>query len=117
MLTQAEKEQAAREVRALIVGSDQTAILQRPTGSRLYGSDDQAVVEVGTLAVEVVETPAVDLARNIDATGHVLPGADIKLADRLRLDGVEYRIQSIKRENLFGVTTHQVVKLVQLRGG
>ena len=115
MLTEAEKASVARDVWDLIVGSGQTATLLRVTGAKLYGSDDQAVEPIGEIPIELVESPAINLSDNVDATGHVLPEADVRPTDRIRLAGTMYRVQTVKPQNLFGVITHQVVALILLR--
>ncbi|CAM2066722.1 hypothetical protein SCOR_15185 [Sulfidibacter corallicola] len=115
VLTEVEKASVARDVRDLIEGSGQRATLLRVTGAKLYGSDDQATEPIGEIPIELVETPSVNLSDNVDATGHVLPEADVRPTDRIRLAGATYRVQTVKPQNLFGVITHQVVTLIHLR--
>jgi hypothetical protein len=63
-----------------------------------------------------VPTPPADLAGKIDATASVLPDADIRAEDRLEINGVMFRIQTVTPESLFGIVTHQRLELVRLHG-
>lgn len=115
MLSEPEKQQAVASVRDLIVGSGLVARHFRVVGPGLYGLDDQETELLGDLAAELVETPAVDLANNVDASVCVLPDADVLPADRLRIGNKSYRIQAIQSHRLFGVVTHRQLSLIQLR--
>ena len=117
LLTGAEKESSAAQIRELILASDQEAVVLRCVpGERLYGSDDQVYAEIGPIRLEMVRTPPEDLNKNIDATACVLPDADVHPTDRLRIGDTTYRLQTLEEENLFGVVTHKVLKLVAIHG-
>jgi hypothetical protein len=117
LLSEQEKVQAVRDVRELIVSSGITAAVLRVVPSEnLYGSDDQSYNEIATIPVEIVHTPPAELAGKIDATVSVLPEADVQPEDRLRIEGVLYRIQSLAEEHFFGTVTHQSIELVKLHG-
>ena len=111
LLTEPEKEQAVRDVRELIISSGITAsVLRIVPGENLYGSDDQEYAQIATIPVEIVHTPPEDLAGKIDATVSVLP------EDRLQIETVTYRIQTLEEEHFFGATTHKSIKLVKIHG-
>ena len=117
LLTDREKEQAVKDVRELIVSSGVTAtVLRIVPGENLYGSDDQEYSPIGSIPVEIVHTPPEDLAGKIDATISVLPEADVLPEDRLQIETVTYRIQTLEEEHFFGVITHQSIKLVKIHG-
>ena len=109
LLTELEKEQAVRDVRELIISSGITAsVLRIVPGENLYGSDDQEYAQIATIPVEIVHTPLEDLAGKIDATVSVLPEADVLPDDRLQIETVTYRIQTLEEEHFFGATTHNL---------
>jgi hypothetical protein len=117
LLTNQEKEQAMKDVRELIVSSDITAtVLRVVPGENLYGSDDQEYIPIGSIPVEIVHTPPEDLAGKIDATISVLPEADVLPEDRLKIETVTYRIQTLEEEHFFGTVTHKNLQLVKLNG-
>lgn len=75
LLTDREKQNAAADVQAMILASGQEAkLLRRSAGENLYGHDDEQFAEVGTIPVEVNETPPEALPGGIDAMASVLPG-------------------------------------------
>ncbi len=117
LLTEPEKEQAVRDVRELIISSGITAsVLRIVPGENLYGSDDQEYSAIGSIPVEIVHTPPEDLVGKIDATISVLPEADVLPEDRLHIETVTYRIQTLEEEHFFGITTHKFIKLVKIHG-
>lgn len=117
LLSEQEKTQAVSDVQELIVSSGVTAVVLRVEPSEnLYGSDDQFYSEIATIPVEIVHTPPEDLNGKIDATLSVLPEADVLAEDRLRIEDVVYRIQTITEEQFFGTTTHYSIELVKLHG-
>jgi hypothetical protein len=118
LLTATEGAEAAADVRELILAAGQEAVvLRRVSGEGLYGADDADFTEIGVVPIEIVTTPAEDLAKSIDATASVLPEADVRLEDRVRVGPLEYRVQTVVEERLFGVTTHLALELVRLHGG
>ena len=118
LLNDREQALAATDVRELILASGQQAdLLRSEPGERLYGSDDASYTKVGSFPLELVETPPEDLRDKIDATACVLPDLDVRPDDRVREDGVIFRVQTVEEERLFGVMTHKVLKLVRLHGG
>lgn len=118
ILTDTEKTAAASEVHELIAASGQAAVLLRKqAGESLYGSDDDEFSEVCAFAVEVSLTPPVDLAKRVDAQACVLPELDVRVEDRVRFEGQDYRVQTVVPQSLFGVTTHKILELVRLYGG
>ncbi|MCE5314012.1 MAG: hypothetical protein ABFD49_07055 [Armatimonadota bacterium] len=115
LMSDSEKAAAAADVRELIESSGQDATLLRAAlGERLYGSDDEAFVEVRTFKLEFVPTPQEDIADNVDATASVLPDLDVRCEDRIKVGGDSFRVQTIVDESLFGVVTHKTLKLVRL---
>lgn len=86
------------------------------SGEKLYGSDDEAFVEIGPVPCEIVLAPAEDLRQEVDGVASFLPNQDVRPGDRLRFLGVDYRVQTVKEESLFGVVTHRVAELVRLHG-
>jgi hypothetical protein len=117
MITDSEKVAAASQVRELITSSGQTAVLLRKqAGESLYGSGEGEFVEVCQFLLEMSCTPPVDLAKQADALASVLPELDVRVEDRVRLAGCDYRVQTIAPQSLFGVLTHKVVELVRLYG-
>lgn len=117
LLTEPEKEQAVRDVRDLIISSGITAsVLRVVSGENLYGSDDQEYAQIAVIPVEIVHTPPEDLAGKIDATVSVLPKSDVLPEDRLLIETVTYRIQTLEEEHFFGVITHRSIKLVKIHG-
>lgn len=117
LLTEQEKEQAMKDVKELIVSSGITAtILRIVPGENLYGSDDQEYAPIGSIPVEIIHTPPEDLAGKIDATVSVLSEADVLPEDRLQIETVTYRIQTLEEEHFFGITTHKFIKLVKIHG-
>jgi hypothetical protein len=118
ILTDPEKISAAAEVRELITASGQTAgLLRKVSDEELYGSDDGEFSEVCRFPLELSETPQEDLAKAVDATACVLPDQDIRVEDRVRFAGTDYRVQTIAEQSLFGVITHKVLELVKVHGG
>ena len=105
------------EVRELIVASGQTAaLLRKQTGENLYGSDEAAFAEVCTFALEFTATPPADLAKRADALASVLCELDVRVEDRVRFEGCDYRVQTVVPQSLFGALTHKVLELVRLHG-
>lgn len=117
ILTDLEKATAAGEVRNLITASDRSAILLRKQANEnLYGSDEGEFAEVCTFALEFSETPPADIAQRVDAVTSVLPELDVRLEDRVRFEGRDFRVQTVAPQSLFGVVTHKVIELVTLHG-
>ncbi|MHB9129964.1 MAG: hypothetical protein ACYDBB_02605 [Armatimonadota bacterium] len=117
LVTDAERAQIIADVRALILASEQQAVLSRAvSGARLYGADEAEYAPLGAIPVECVPTPPEELAQKIDAKANVLPEDAVQTQDRLLIDGVTYRVQAIREERWFGVVTHQVLSLVRLHG-
>ena len=117
LLSEHEKIEAALVIRELIVSSDQTAILLRKdAGESLYGADEGVFAEVCTFPLEMNETPPTDLAKKMDAKASVLPELDVRVTDRVRFGIVEYRVQVVVEESLFGIVTHKTLELVALHG-
>jgi len=113
-----EKAAAAADVRKLITSSDQTAtLLRRQVGESLYGSDEGEFAEVCTFLLELSETPPKDLAKQADALASVLPELDVRVEDRVHIQGRDFRVQTIAPQSLFGILTHKVLELVILHGG
>ena len=118
LLSSAEQAQAAAQVWELILSSGQTGILLRKQeGENLYGTDESQFTEVCSFPLELNRTPPADLAKKIDATASVLPELDIRATDRVRSVGIEYRVQTVVDESLFGVVTHKTLELVRLNVG
>ena len=118
LLSASERAQAAADVREQISAAGQLAVvLREQTGERLYGSDDQPYAEVAEIPVELDLAPGKDLRQPIDGTASALPEVDVRANDRLRIEGEEFRVQTVQRHRLFGVVTHQVLELVRLHGG
>jgi len=117
LLSNVEKAAAAGDVRELITSSDQTAtLLRKQAGEILYGSDEGEFAEVCTFMLELSETPPKDLAKQIDALACVLNELDVRVEDRVRYGGCDYRVQTVAPQSLFGVVTHKVLELVRLHG-
>ena len=115
LLSDAEKATATAEVRDLITSSDQTAVLLRKQqGEELYGSDESEFAEVCTFPLELNESPPKDLTKQVDALASVLPELDVRVEDRVRFEGRDYRVQTVAPQSLFGVVTHNVLELVKL---
>lgn len=118
LLSSAEQAQAAAQVRELITSSGQTAILLRKLeGENLYGTDEDQFAEVCSFPLDPNLTPLVDLTKKIDGAASVLPELDVRATDRVRLAGIEYRVQTVVEESLFGVVTHKTLELVRLNVG
>lgn len=118
ILTDLEKAAATAEVRNLITASGQSAtLLRKQMGENLYGSDEGTFVEVCTFALELSETPPADIAQKADALACVLPELDVRVEDRVHINGRDFRVQTIAPQLLFGVLTHKVLELVTLHGG
>jgi len=119
LLSPSDKATAARDVAALIESSGTIGTLSRPVaGENFYGNDSAAYAPVGPpFAIEFIATPPEDLSQHIDAMACVLPGVDVRVEDRLRVNETEYRVQTVQDERLFGVVTHKVMKLVKHHGG
>jgi hypothetical protein len=118
ILTDSEKTTAASEVRNLIMASGQTAtLLRKQTGENLYGSDEGEFAEVCAFPLELSETPPVDIAKRADAAASVLPELDVRVEDRVRFEGRDFRVQTVAPQSLFGIVTHKVLELVALHGG
>ena len=116
-LSDVEKADAAADVRELITSSSQTAtLLRKQAGENLYGSDEGEFVEVCSFALELSETPPKDLAKQADALASVLPELDVRVEDRVRLEGRDFRVQTVAPQSLFGILTHKVLELVELHG-
>ena len=108
---------ASAEVESLIAASDQTAtLLRKQAGESLYGSDEGEFAEVCTFMLELSETPPKDLAKQIDALACVLNELDVRVEDRVRYAGCDYRVQTVAPQSLFGIVTHKVLELVRLHG-
>ena len=104
-------------VRELIVSSGQTAVLLRKQDSEnLFGSDEGSFAEISTFQLELNQTPPVDITKSIDAKASLLPELDVRVTDRVRFGDIEYRIQTVILESLFGIVTHKVIELVILHG-
>jgi hypothetical protein len=117
ILTDSEKATTAAEVRELITASGETAALSRKrTGENLYGSDEEPFAEVCTFALEFTSTPPPDLAKRADALASVLPELDVRVEDRVRFEGRDFRVQTVAPQSLFGIVTHKVLELVTLHG-
>lgn len=117
LLSDVEKAAAAGDVRELITSSGQTAILLRKqTGENLYGSDEGEFIEVCVFALEFTATPPADIAKRADAAASVLPELDVRVEDRVHIQGRDFRVQTITPQSLFGVVTHKVLELVALHG-
>ncbi len=118
LLSSAEQAQAAAQVQELIISSGQTAVLLRKQeGENLYGTDEGQFAELCSFPLEMNRTPPAELAKRIDATASVLPELDVRATDRVRAAGVEYRVQTVVEESLFGVVTHKTLELVRLNVG
>jgi hypothetical protein len=117
LLNDRDKAAAAGGVREMIEASGQMAILLRRVESEnLYGGDDAVYLRVEPqvpFPIEFIATPPEDLSNNIDATACVLPQLDIRAEDRLQVGASQYRVQTVVEQNLFGVVTHKVLKLVR----
>lgn len=117
ILTDSEKAITAADVRELITASGQTAVLLRKqTSENLYGSDEGEFTEVCSFLLELSETPPKDLARQADALVSVLPELDVRVEDRVRFEGRDFRVQTVAPQSLFGTVTHKVLELVTLHG-
>lgn len=117
ILTDREKATAVAEVRNLVTASAQTAmLLRKQAGENLYGSDEGTFVEVCVFPLELSETPPPDLAKRADAAASVLPELDVRVEDRVRFEGRDFRVQTVAPQSLFGVETHKVLELVILYG-
>ncbi|MCE5322385.1 hypothetical protein LLG46_03600 [bacterium] len=117
ILTDLEKAAAVAEVRNLITASGQSAALLRKQASEnLYGSDEGEFVEFCVFHLEISETPPADIAQRVDATASVLPELDVRVEDRVRFYGRDFRVQTVAPQSLFGVVTHKVLELVVLHG-
>jgi len=118
LLSSAEQALAAAQVRELIMSSGQTGVLLRKQDvENLYGTDEGQFDEIGSFQMEMNRTPPVDLVKKTDATASVLPELDVRVTDRVRSVGVEYRVQTVVEESLFGVVTHKTLELVRLNVG
>jgi hypothetical protein len=112
ILSEKEKAEAAGDVARMILAANCIATLQRKVQSyggsgQLYGSDDQSYQNID-------EDPPIELNGKIDATGSVLPDADVIADDRLKLRSRVYRVQAVHEQYLFGVMTHKSLQLVLL---
>lgn len=117
LLSDIEKSAAAADVKELITSSGQMAVLLRKqTGEDLYGSDEGEFIEVCTFALEFVATPPIDIAQRADATASVLPELDVRVEDRVRFEGRDFRVQTVVLQSLFGIVTHKMLELVALHG-
>ena len=117
LLSDVEKTTAAADVREIITSSSQTAtLLRKQVGESLYGSDEGEFAEVCLFPLELSETPPVDIAKRADAAASVLPELDVRVEDRVRFDGRDFRVQTVAPQSLFGVLTHKVLELVVLHG-
>lgn len=117
LMSSSERSDAAAEVRDLILASGQQAtLLRKLLGENLYGSDEDSFAGLATFPLEINETPPVDLGRKVDATASVLPELDVRAEDRILYAGIDYRVQTISEQQLFGVITHKVLELVKLHG-
>lgn len=118
LLSEAEKSTAASQVRDLVVSSGQEAtLLRKQVCENLYGSDEGTFTELCTFPLELSETPPADIAQRADAVASVLPELVVRVEDRVRFQGCDYRVQTITPQSLFGVLTHKVLELVKLHGG
>ena len=117
LLSDVEKAAAAADVRGLVTSSGQTAtLLRKQTGENLYGSDEGEFAEVCMFPLEMSETPPMDIAERADAAASVLPELDVRVEDRVRYAGCDYRVQTVAPQSLFGIVTHKVLELVRLHG-
>ena len=118
LLSGPERASAVSDVRALICASGQEATLLRgEAGEGLFGHEEGQFTEVGVIPLELNQTPPEALPGGIDALASVLPEADVRAEDRLAIDDDVFRVQTVEKENLFGVVTHKVLKLVKIHGG
>ena len=116
-LSDVEKAAAAADVRELITSSGQTAtLLRKQVGESLYGSDEGEFAEVCVFPLELSEPPPVDIAKRAAAAASVLPELDVRVEDRVRFDGRDFRVQTVLPQSLFGVLTHKALELVVLHG-
>ena len=117
LLSDSERTSVAADVRELITASGQTAtLLRKQAGEVLYGSDEGEFAEVCAFAWELSATPPKDLTKQVDALASVLPELDVRVEDRVRFAGCDYRVQTVVPQSLFGVVTHAVLELVMLHG-
>ena len=117
LISDAEKITASADVRELIESSGQRATLFRTTsGERLYGSDDSEFSEVCEFSLEITWSPSKYITNNADGLACVLPELDVRVEDRVHIDGCDYRVQTVVPQPLFGVITHTVIELVKLHG-
>ena len=91
-------------------------LLRKQTSENLYGSDEGEFTEVCSFLLELSETPPKDLARQADALASVLPELDVRVEDRVRFEGRDFRVQTVAPQSLFGIVTHKVLELVTLHG-
>jgi hypothetical protein len=121
LLNDKDKADAVAGAREMILASGQQAILmRRADGENLYGNDGAEYTQVApglSFPIEFIPTPPEDLSQKIDATACVLPELDVRAEDRVQVNGTEYRVQTVVEQNLFGVVTHKVLKLVRHHGG
>ena len=71
---------------------------------------------MGSFKLEFIRTPPKDLAKQVDALASVLPELDVRVEDRVRFAGCDYRVQTVVPQSLFGIVTHAVLELVRLHG-
>ena len=117
LLSDVEKAAEAADVREVITSSGQTVtLLRKKVGESLYGSDEGEFAEVSVFPLERFETPPVDIAKRADAAVSVLPELDVRVEDRVRFDGRDFRVQTVLPQSLFGVLTHKALELVVLHG-
>lgn len=117
LISDSEMTMAASDVRELITSSDQTAtLLRRQDDENLYGSDDGEFVEVCVFPLELTWSPSKYITNNADGLACVLPELDVRAEDRVRIDGCDFRVQTVVSQPLFGVITHTVIELVKLHG-
>ncbi len=116
MLSSIEKTTARADMTVIIESFGTTGILYRPTvggGGSFAGSHEESESEVSNgFPLEWRQLSPEDL-KQIGADGmiHVKHDLDIHENDVLLFETIRYRVTDVSPKNLFGVLTHQVVKL------
>lgn len=117
LLSRHTRTKAISLIENIILSHGNNAVVFRAdSDEQLYGSDDANFVEVGTIPIEMVATPHAELNNSVDALACLLPKEDVRPEDHLKIDGETYRVQTVTKQDLFGVVTHIVLKLVRLHG-
>lgn len=117
-LTSSEHDAAKTDVAAMIAASGLEASLWRRDASESgrYGEEDSAYADLGvTFPFEWHPRPKETLTSDShDAEIHVLPDLDIREEDRVIWNGQTFKVLNVVPENLFGATTHQLVRLARV---